>query len=799
MVLALSLKSMFRSFGILERRLWTQSVCMGIGSSAVARRTRLASPEEAFVAGLLADSGQAVLLELLRGDYQGLLLTAYREDVDILELEREHFGVGHDEIGARWRGAGTSPRASSRPSGNTTGAPRVRPTPAPAGWRTSSRRPCCSRAQWARGVRPRRQAIQTPSRRKWVPWASTPAHSTCWPKRSARASSKRVRCLAERLATSPLARLGNSLPRAARDPVAHEPGRVDWWRKRGATWVASRVLRSRRGGPNAGRVGFFRLGPSGFAGDSEMSQAISGIGNPASPSSPPPMTAPSDLPATESTLTTTGNILVIDDEALVLSAVGRALEREGFAVTTGASLADCRDRLREQAFDVLLLDQVLPDGDGSVAAGELAREDLAPAIVVMTGQGSVAKAVEAMRNGAFDYVTKPFGIPDLTMRLRRAIEHRSLVRRMRVAERQDRRGRRAESEWLSPRMLELEALARRYAASDAPILVLGETGVGKDRLARLIHRWSQRSNEGFVTLDCAGLAPTLLQSELFGHERGSFTGAEGRREGFELAHHGTLFMDEIGELAPEVQAIFLRALESKRFRRVGGNRELTSDFRLVAATNRNLEEASQNGKFRADLFYRINTLVLVIPPLRERLEDMPILVRQLVASSGGDDHPIADEVLAALHSYDWPGNIRELRNVVERARILSGDGPIRIEHLLLPGARRIETTIAASAHGFAATSVTPPPAAQPASQLIPAVPPPPAPIAARSDNPFPTLDELERAHIREALARTQGNKAAAARILGTSLTTLKRRLKELGQAEAGGDATDSGDDDSDEG
>ena len=528
-----------------------------------------------------------------------------------------------------------------------------------------------------------------------------------------------------------------------------------------------------------------------------MSQAISGIGNPASPVAPP-MTSPTDLATTEPAPTTAGNILVIDDEALVLSAVGRALEREGFTVTTGASLADCRERLREQAFDVLLLDQVLPDGDGSVAAGELAREDLAPAIVVMTGQGSVAKAVEAMRNGAFDYVTKPFGIPDLTMRLKRAIEHRSLVRRMRVAERQDRRGRRAESGWLSPRMLELEALARRYAASDAPILVLGETGVGKDRLARLIHRWSQRSNEGFVTLDCAGLAPTLLQSELFGHERGAYTGAEARREGLlELSHHGTLFMDEIGELAPEVQAIFLRALESKRFRRVGGNRELTSDFRLVAATNRNLEEASQSGKFRADLFYRINTLVLVIPPLRERLEDLPILVRQLVASSGGEDQPIAGDVLTALRSYDWPGNIRELRNVVERARILSGDGPLRAEYLMLPGARREPAAALGTVFTGAATpAIPPPPAPQPPAAAMPAAPPAPP---TKSDNAFPTLEELERAHIREALGRTQGNKAAAARILGTSLTTLKRRLKELGQAEASGESSDAGDDDCDEG
>jgi DNA-binding NtrC family response regulator len=537
-----------------------------------------------------------------------------------------------------------------------------------------------------------------------------------------------------------------------------------------------------------------------------MNQAIPGAGTPASPLRAPGMGSPAEAMATEPA-PSAGNILVVDDESLVLNAVGRALEREGFTVTTGASLADCRERLREQSFDVLLLDQVLPDGDGSVAAGELAREDLAPAIVVMTGQGSVAKAVEAMRNGAFDYVTKPFGMPDLTMRLRRAIEHRSLVRRMRVVERQDRRGRRNESEWLSPRMLELEALGRRYAASDAPILVLGETGVGKDRLARLIHRWSARSNEGFVTLDCAGLAPTLLQSELFGHERGSFTGAEGRREGLlELAHHGTLFMDEIGELAPEVQAVFLRALESKRFRRVGGNRELSSDFRLVAATNRELEEASQSGKFRADLFYRINTLVLMIPPLRERLEDLPILVRQLVASSGGADEPIGADVLAALRSYDWPGNIRELRNVVERARILSGDGHLRVEHLMLPGSRRHEFT---PLQGAVVVPATAAPVSALASQAPASSPSSPSSTTLRSDGSFPTLDELERAHILEALGRTQGNKAAAARILGTSLTTLKRRLKELGQAEGSGDGsgestdstdpTDSVDYDGDEG
>ncbi len=505
---------------------------------------------------------------------------------------------------------------------------------------------------------------------------------------------------------------------------------------------------------------------------------LSSVTPPTGGSGSTPATAP-DAPAQ------LGNILIIDDEALVLSAVGRSLEREGFTVTTGGSLADCRTRLREQTFDVLLLDQVLPDGDGSVAAAEIAADDLAPAIVVMTGQGSVAKAVEAMRNGAFDYVTKPFGMPDLSMRLRRAIEHRALARRMRVAERQDRRGQRSDFEWRSPRMRELKTLARHYAASEAPILVLGETGVGKDRLARLIHRWSARSGEGFVTLDCAGLHPTLLQSELFGHERGSFTGAEGRREGLlELAHHGTLFMDEIGELVPEVQAVFLRALESKRFRRVGGNRELVSDFRLVAATNRDLGAASQSGKFRADLYYRINTLVLTIPPLRERIDDMPILVRQLASSSGAEEDIATPEVLDALSSYEWPGNIRELRNVIERARILSHGGAIRAEHLMLPNSRRLVPIVPAPPP-LAMPSPTPP-----AAPLAPAVASTTTVVAGGS---FLTLDELERNHIIEALGRTGGNKAAAARLLGTSLTTLKRRLKELGHA---ANASADGDDDS---
>ncbi len=472
-----------------------------------------------------------------------------------------------------------------------------------------------------------------------------------------------------------------------------------------------------------------------------------------------------------------GRVLVIDDEPLVVSAVQRALEREGFTVTTGGSIADCRARLREQSFDVLLLDQVLPDGDGTAAAAELASEDQAPAVVVMTGQGSVAKAVEAMRNGAYDYVTKPFGMADLPVRLRRAIEHRALERRIRVAERQDRRGTKPEIEWASPRMREMEALAHRYAASEAPILILGETGVGKDRLARLLHRWSPRRNEGYVTLDCAGLHPTLLNSELFGHERGSFTGAQGRREGLlELAHLGTLFMDEIGELVPEVQAMFLRALESKRFRRVGGNRELASDFRLLAATNRDLAGASQSGKFRSDLFYRINTLVLTIPPLRERLEDLPLLVHQLITSGGGPDIAIAPEVLDALRGYHWPGNIRELRNVIERARILCHGDVLSVDHLLLPGSGAPEPLVA---------SATLPPA-RPSS--------PPAPAAPAAGQHFPTLEEIERNHIQEALARTNGNKAAAARILGTSLTTLKRRLKEL---ETGGssEAQDASDDD----
>jgi DNA-binding NtrC family response regulator len=383
-------------------------------------------------------------------------------------------------------------------------------------------------------------------------------------------------------------------------------------------------------------------------------------------------------------------------------------------------------------------------------------------VVVLTGHGSIELAVRAIKEGAENFLTKPVEMPVLLTMLSRLMEN-SRRRDHDLAERRSRTVA-AEDPFLgvSPAIRRLAAEASRIAMRDTPVLILGETGSGKGVLARWLHAASARADEPFVDLNCAGLTRDFLETELFGHEKGAFTGAVAQKRGLlEVAHGGAVFLDELGELHPEVQPKLLKVLEEKRFRRLGSVRDQVVDIRLMAATHRDLRAMSDAGGFRSDLYFRINTLPLRIPPLRERVEDIPILARHLVERLGrdlGEDCSLNTSAQAELSRYPWPGNVRELRNVLERA-ILLADGKY-----LTPRDLRFETREAAPAVAAPAT-------------------PPRRPAAAGSR--AMTLSDLEREEIERVLSEESGRVERAAKRLGISRSTLYNKIQKFGLQAAG--------------
>ncbi|MFH1467972.1 MAG: sigma-54 dependent transcriptional regulator [Pseudomonadota bacterium] len=382
-------------------------------------------------------------------------------------------------------------------------------------------------------------------------------------------------------------------------------------------------------------------------------------------------------------------LLIIDDEAKLLRLLERLFLDEGHQVTTAARAEDAEARLRQAEFDLLITDVRLPRRSGLDllrAAREL-QPDLE--VVVMSAYGTVHGAVEAMRLGAFDYLLKPFELDGLRLVAERALERRRFARENRYlrAEIQGGPGRGLVAE--SPAMRRVVHLVERVAPTDTTVLLLGESGVGKELVAETLHALSPRAEHPLIRVNCPAIPRDLMESELFGHQRGAFTGAEGARAGkFELADGGTLFLDEIGDLPLAQQGKLLNVLESRRFSRVGSAEEIEVDVRILAATNRDLERAVAEGRFRADLFFRLAVLPITIPPLRERPEDLPGLVRELCARLGprlGRPRLALDPaLLPALRAYAWPGNVRELRNLLERAAVLSSEDVLR--QLDLPNA-----------------------------------------------------------------------------------------------------------------
>ncbi|MBM4125707.1 MAG: sigma-54-dependent Fis family transcriptional regulator, partial [Nitrospira sp.] len=373
-------------------------------------------------------------------------------------------------------------------------------------------------------------------------------------------------------------------------------------------------------------------------------------------------------------------ILVVDDDLVARDLLVEALEKEGYGVEAVAGGAEAIERGRRTRFDLVLTDIRMGTVDGLTVLREFKQLSPETCIVLLTAFGSMEGAIEAIKQGAYDYLAKPFKKEEIRLVVRRSLDHSRLVRenakfREELRERADR----SQLVGSSPPMLEVYKLVARVAASKSTVLLEGESGTGKELVARAIHSNSPRRDRPFVPVNCAALTDTLLESELFGYEKGAFTGAVGAKPGlFETADGGTLLLDEIGDVGPAIQVKLLRVIQEQEVRRVGGTSATKVDVRLIAATNRDLAVLVKEGRFREDLFYRLNVVRIVLPPLRERREDIPMLAHHFLQTYSGGNDPIrgfVPDTLALLQRYHWPGNVRELENVVERAVSLS-HGPL---------------------------------------------------------------------------------------------------------------------------
>ena len=446
-------------------------------------------------------------------------------------------------------------------------------------------------------------------------------------------------------------------------------------------------------------------------------------------------------------------ILVCEDDRVARELLVEILDREGYTVEAHASGDEAVARAGVKEFDLVISDIRMGEGAGGmdVLAAFQAKAKQTP-VILITAFGDVTGAMAAIQKGAYDYVSKPFNVTELAETVRRALERSRLLEENRALRKKGGAEVEARIESIvgrSPQMLDVYKMVARVASTMSTVLVVGESGTGKELVARAIHTHSPRSSGPFVAVNCTALSESLLESELFGHAKGAFTGAVAPRRGlFEEAIGGTLFLDEIGDVGGKMQAQLLRVLQEGEIRRVGGNEAIRVDVRVVAATNRDLEDEVASGRFREDLYFRINVVTIRLPPLRERPTDIPILVRHFLAKYAARarraDTSIAAEAMAALDRYPWPGNVRELENVIERSLALSKDGVVLVSDL---------------------------PPEVPGIQSVP----PPGLVDDR-----PTLAELERRYIELILREAGGNKKRAAEILGIDRRTLYRTLERHG-------------------
>jgi DNA-binding NtrC family response regulator len=444
-------------------------------------------------------------------------------------------------------------------------------------------------------------------------------------------------------------------------------------------------------------------------------------------------------------------VLIVEDDAAARVGLEQLVKSWGFIAESAGDGEEALEKVTTFRPAIVISDLVMPRMDGLTLLRALHQQGAEVTTLLLTAQGTVETAVEAMKEGAYDYLTKPVDLKRLKILLDKIVERLETVREVKVLRRQLRdHGAFGSLIGSSPEMRKMYQVIEQAAPTGASVLITGESGTGKELVAQTIHQLSPRAGFPFVAINCAAIPETLLESEIFGHEKGAFTGAADRRQGcFELADHGTLFLDEIGEMTPATQVKLLRVLQERTFRRLGGRQEQSVDVRVIAATNVDPADAVQKGKLREDLFYRLNVFAIRLPTLRDRKEDLPLLIQAFInefnqrnqRSIAGVDH----QAMRLLESYQWPGNVRELRNVIERATILAPGPFIEIAHL--PPVLTAE----------------PGPVSQPPVALAPGT----------------TVEEAERRLIMMTLQHTRDNKTRAAEILGISLKTLHNKLNKL--------------------
>jgi len=439
---------------------------------------------------------------------------------------------------------------------------------------------------------------------------------------------------------------------------------------------------------------------------------------------------------------TKGNLLIVDDELIVRDSLGKWFREEGYDVTVAESAQEALAKMAAQRFDLALVDIKMPGTDGVELQRRIHEIDPEMIVIIMTGYASVETAVTALKNGAYDYVTKPFDPDDIAHTIHNALAHRRSEREnARLRETVVAMAQPKEFVGQSSAMMRVFEAIQTVGPTEATVLIKGESGTGKELCARAIHAASPRRLNPLVVIHCGALAETLLESELFGHEKGAFTGAQYRKKGsFEVAEGGTVFLDEIGDISLKTQTDLLRVLQEREITRVGSSRPIPVDFRCIAATNKNLEALVQEGKFRADLYYRLNVFQIELPPLRERKGDIPILVehfiRKFSVSMNKQITRVSPEAMDILDRYQWPGNVRELENAVERAMVVAQEPELREQDFSLQ-------------------------------------------LSGQEHNGR-TLEEVERAHVLAVVEDCKGNQTLAAEILDIDRVTLHNKLKKYG-------------------